>query len=162
MTAEPTAPALVVLEQRLEVTVLIWSHKHGREVTVYAAEDLAWRAAGAIVAEELEDEVERDYADYRASTDHEEHVISGRALCAVCGWVDDADPEQAVVMEYHGDSFSEHRPQAQIETALEEGRYFDAVSTYHEHFAGDEDDICVETLPVLSGLEKPRPGGGAQ
>lgn len=39
------------------VTVLTWSHKHGRDVTVYASPELAERAGAAIVAQELEDAI---------------------------------------------------------------------------------------------------------
>jgi hypothetical protein len=37
------------------VTVLVWSHKHGREVTVHATLELALRAGAAIVEQALED-----------------------------------------------------------------------------------------------------------
>ncbi len=41
----------------------------------------------------------------RIGTPHEEDVIAGRGHCPICGWIDEADAEDATVRRYHGDSF---------------------------------------------------------
>jgi hypothetical protein len=135
-----------------EVTVLIWSHKYGRDVTVYASEDLAERAGAAIVGQALVDEIGTDNPEYRVGSDHEEDVVGGRARCGVCGWVDEANPDDPTVMAYHGDGFPERDPREQARGALAEGRHRDAIALFHEHLAGDDDDVCIQTLPVISDL----------
>jgi hypothetical protein len=46
----------------------------------------------------------------RVSTPHEEDLIGGRGRCRVCGWIDEADPEDPTVRRYHGDSFDYDEP----------------------------------------------------
>lgn len=142
----PVAPAVV--------HVLTWDHKHGSEATVYATEALALEAAAGIISERLEDVIEIgvDYPDARAGSDHEEDVVGGRARCAVCGWVDEADPDDEVVMEYHGDSFPEREPAELTRKALAEGRIWDAMALYNENAC--EDSIGIEAHQVLTGPEK--------
>lgn len=48
-----------------------------------------------------------DYASKRVGSQHVEDVVGGRAKCGICGYIDDADPEDPVVKEWHGDSFAE-------------------------------------------------------
>lgn len=134
----------------MQVQVLTWSHKHGRDVTVHATEKLAYRAGAAIVADDLQERIDRDYPDYRVGTDHEEDVTSNRAHCRVCGWLDDADPTKPVVMEYYGDSFPEQEPRAMIEAALGAGRHEDAIRLWHE-LLSEDDDITIEPCDVEGG-----------
>lgn len=91
------------------VTVLIWSHKHGRDVTVYASLEVAERAGAAIVARELEDAI----------------VAGGGNACG------------------------------RIRRALDAGRHKRAIRLYHELLAGAEDDIRIETLPVVPDSAPP-------
>jgi hypothetical protein len=95
------------LTQRLDVTVLRWSHKHGRDTTVYATEALAWKAAAEIVRQELEE---------------------------------------------RGDSLTAAQ-RDQVERALDGEQDEVAARLFHQWIAMDEDDICVETLPVLTGAK---------
>jgi hypothetical protein len=46
----------------------------------------------------------------RIGTPHEEDVIGGRGYCRMCGWIDEADPEDPTVRRYHGDSFEYDDP----------------------------------------------------
>jgi hypothetical protein len=50
-----------------------------------------------------------EYAAKRTGTPHEERIVrtvfGDRTWCNVCGWIDDADPDDPVVREWHGDSF---------------------------------------------------------
>jgi hypothetical protein len=43
----------------------------------------------------------------RIGSAHQEDVIGGRARCGVCGWIDEANPENPNVREWHGDSFGD-------------------------------------------------------
>lgn len=46
-----------------------------------------------------------DYAAKRVGSTHVEDVIGGRAKCGICGYIDDADPKDPIIKEWHGDSF---------------------------------------------------------
>jgi hypothetical protein len=48
-----------------------------------------------------------DYTSKRVGTAHKEDIVGGRARCRICGWIDEADPSDPVVREWHGDSFEE-------------------------------------------------------
>lgn len=49
-----------------------------------------------------------DHATKRIGSPHAEDVVEGRARCGVCGWIDEADPADPLVREWHGDSFIGH------------------------------------------------------
>jgi peroxiredoxin family protein len=46
-----------------------------------------------------------NYSVKRIGSAHGEDVLGGRARCAICGWIDEADPTNPTVREWHGDSF---------------------------------------------------------
>lgn len=48
-----------------------------------------------------------DPAEKRVDSAHEEEVIGDRSRCQVCGWIDEANPEDPAILEWHGDSFDE-------------------------------------------------------
>jgi hypothetical protein len=50
---------------------------------------------------------EEDFSSRRVGSAHAEDVIGGRARCAVCGWIDEADPKDPTVRAWHGDSFGD-------------------------------------------------------
>jgi hypothetical protein len=52
-------------------------------------------------------DADTDLAVKRVGSAHHEDVIGGRARCGVCGWIDEADPNNPVVRQWHGDSFEE-------------------------------------------------------
>jgi hypothetical protein len=50
---------------------------------------------------------EVDLAMARVGSAHEEQIVGGRTICGHCGWLDEADSENAVIQKWHADSFSE-------------------------------------------------------
>jgi hypothetical protein len=54
---------------------------------------------------EEEEMLPEDWALKRVGSAHVEHVVGGRARCGLCGWIDEADPNNPTVREWHGDSF---------------------------------------------------------
>jgi hypothetical protein len=66
-----------------------------------------------------------DFASKRVGSAHAEDVVGGRARCSVCGWVDEADPSDSTVREWHGDSFGDEpalrAPPVTLELAPKEG-----------------------------------------
>jgi hypothetical protein len=47
----------------------------------------------------------RDFAAKRVGSAHAETIHGGRSHCPTCGWVDELDRTNPVVLEWHGDSF---------------------------------------------------------
>jgi hypothetical protein len=43
----------------------------------------------------------------RVGSGHEEMPIGGRSKCGICGWIDEADAQEAEVRKFHADSFYE-------------------------------------------------------
>ena len=56
---------------------------------------------------EEEEMLDEDWAIKRAGSPHMEDVVEGRARCGICGWIDQADPKNATVRAWHGDSFTD-------------------------------------------------------
>jgi hypothetical protein len=90
--ADPTDPEVrhyhgdsFDLRQQLEVAVLTWTHKHGRDTTVYATEAWAVREAAAIVQRDLDD---TNYVgDYRNAVRRVRRALkAGRDWDAVKLW----------------------------------------------------------------------------
>jgi hypothetical protein len=56
---------------------------------------------------EEEEMLDEDWAIKRAGSPHVEDVVGVRARCGLCGWIDQADPKNATVRAWHGDSFTD-------------------------------------------------------
>lgn len=50
-----------------------------------------------------------NWAEKRVGSPHEEDVIGGRSRCRICGWIEDANPDDPVIREWHGDTFGDER-----------------------------------------------------
>jgi hypothetical protein len=77
----------------------------------------------------------------RIGTPHEEDVIGGRGRCRVCGWLDEAHPEDPTVRLYHGDSFDYEEPEQELVLCRFCQRECPA-STAHRHQSGWVGDEC--------------------
>ena len=65
---------------------------------------------------EEEEMLEGEFAFKRIGSRHVEDVIGGRSRCGVCGWIDEADPNDRTVRAWHGDSFGDEVPDAPTST----------------------------------------------